>query len=157
MVQFVIRIRTRYKLYIDDFFLIFGVICLSAATCLVYTHSRLIFLYNAIRIKPAIIPTVNELMQLQNAMKILDSYLAVVWTTTFSVKFSFLIFFKRFIDRVSRRMTIYLWTVAVLTVFSWMFIIIEPFIVCPHFGFDAGEYFLSCFRCHEAERADICI
>lgn len=157
MVQSVIRIRTRYKLYTDDYVLIFGLICLGAATCLVFTSSRSIFLYSAIRIKPKIIPTIGELMQVQNAMKIIHSYHAIIWTTTFSVKLSFLIFFKRFIDRVSRRITIYLWTVAALTVVSWIFIISESIIVCLHFGSDGGGSFLSCFGCHEAKCADVCL
>lgn len=140
MMQLVIRIHLRHKLYIDDCVLLFGLTCLGAATYFDFTHSRLIFLHNALRIKPKIVPSVNELMQLQNSMKILHSFLALIWTTTFFVKFSFLIFFRQLIDRVSKRITIYFWIVVIFIVFSWMFIVSEPFILCPYFDFKACEF-----------------
>lgn len=156
MMQFVIRIHIQRKLYIDDYVLLFGLTCLSAASCLGFTRSRLIFLHNAFRIKPKIIPTVNELMQLQNSMKIFHCFLALIWTTIFSVKLSLLIFFKQLIDRVFRRIAIYLWIVASFTIVSWMFIVSEPYIICPYFSFDAGESLVSCFKCCEAKCAKIC-
>lgn len=156
MVQLVIRIYTRRKLYIGDCVLLFGLACLSAATYLDFTRSRMVFLNNALRIRPKIVPTVSELMDLLNSMKFLHLYLALIWTTTFSVKLSFLIFFKQLIDRVSGRTTIFFWIVVAFTVVSWMFIVSEPFILCPYFDSKAGESLLSCFRCHGAECADVC-
>lgn len=157
LVQLFIRIHTRRKLYLDDYVLLFGLACLGAASYLGFTHSRAIFVHQATRIRPKIVATIGELMEQQNSLKILDSFLALIWTTTFSVKLSFLIFFKQLIDRVSRRILIYLWTVVVFTVVSWMFIVSEPFILCHYFGFEAGESLLSCFGCRGAERADVCL
>ena len=156
LVQLFIRIHTRRKLYLDDYVLLFGLACLGVASYFGFTHSRPVFVHQATRIKPKIIATVGELMNQQNSLKILDSFLALIWTTTFSVKFSFLIFFKQLIDRVSRRITIYLWIVLAFTVVSWMFIVSEPFILCRHFGYEAGESLLLYFRRQGAERADAC-
>ena len=143
IVRLIIRIHARHRLYIDDYLLLFGLACLAATTYLHITYSNLIFLYNALRIRPKIILHVNELMQLQDALKFLYSYLAFIWTTTFSVKLSFLIFFKQLIDRVSRPISIYHWIVVVCTLVSWIFIVLEPFILCRHFGFESREPLLS--------------
>ena len=68
----------------------------------------------------------------------IHAFLAFIWTTIFAVKFSFLAFFKKLIERVSKIHTYY-WIVVAITAVSWPFLVVEPFILCHHFGFEAGR------------------
>lgn len=101
-----LRVFIRHKLYLDDYFLLFGLACLGAATYLLYSIFRMIFLSNVVRQDPSIFPTVSKIIQLINSLKIIYSFLALIWTTTFAVKLSFLVFFKQLIERVSKQITI---------------------------------------------------
>lgn len=139
IVRLVIRIYIRHKLYIDDYVLLFGLACLTPATYLVFTNAQLVFPHYAIKNSPKVVPTISEVLQLLDTLKTFDSDIALIWTTTFSVKFSFLIFFRQLIDRVSKYITIYYWIVVLFTVASWIFIVCQPFILCPHFDSEAGE------------------
>lgn len=156
IVRLAIRIFTRSKLYLDDYLLLFGLACLGAATYLTYSFSSMIFLSNASRLDPSVLPTFSELARLTGSLKIIYSFLAMIWTTTFAVKLSFLVFFKKLIDRVSKQINIYYWIVVVFTVVSWMFIVGEPFILCPYFGTKTREPLLSCSRYHGSKRVDVC-
>lgn len=139
IMRLALRIFTRRRLYLDDYILLFGLACLAAATYLVYSFSHLIFLSNAVRLDPLVSPTFSETTKLINSLKIIDSFLALIWTTTFAVKLSFLVFFKQLIERVSKKITIYYWVVVVFTVLTWMFLVSEAFILCPYFGFKTCE------------------
>ena len=142
-----LRIFTRRKLFLDDYILLFGLACLGAATGLVYSFSQLIFLSNAVRLDSTVFPTLDETNQLINSLKIIDSFLALIWTTTFAVKLSFLVFFKQLIERVSKKITIYYWVVVVFTIVTWMFLVSEAFILCPYFGLKTGELSYPGTRC----------
>lgn len=156
IVRFAIRIFTRSKLYLDDYILLLGLACLVAATYLIYSFSRMIFLCNAIKLDPSISPTFSEMTQLSGSLKIIYSFLATIWTTTFAVKLSFLVFFKKLIERLSKQINIYYWIIVVFTVVSWMFVIAEPFILCPYFGIENRGPLLSCSRYHGSKRVDVC-
>lgn len=156
IVRLAIRIFTRSKLCLDDYLLLFGLACLGAATYLIYSFSRMIFLSDAIRLDPSFSPTFSEVTQLSGSRKIIYSFLATIWTTTFAVKLSFLVFFKKLIERVSKQINIYYWVIVVFTVVSWMFIVGEPFILCPYFGIKTREPLFSCSRYHGSKRVDVC-
>ena len=139
-----LRIFTRSKLFPDDYLVLFGLTCLGAATYLMYSFSLVIFLSNAIRLLPSDSPTLTLVTQLGRLLKNTYLFLALVWTTTFTVKLSFLVFFKKIIERLPKQIIIYCWIIVVFTVLSWMFIVCEPFILCPYFGVKAREPLLSC-------------
>lgn len=149
IMRLALRVFTRRKLYLDDYVLIFGLACLAAATSLVYSFSPVIFLSNAVRLDPSVFPTLSETTKLIDSLKIIDSFLALIWTTTFAVKLSFLIFFKQLIERVSRKITIYYWVVVVFTILTWMFLVSEAFILCPYFGLETREPLFSFTPCDE--------
>jgi len=64
--------------------------------------------------------------------------LVAAWTAIFLVKFSFLAFFRQLTAQVYDVHRCY-WVVVALTVLSWMTTVVEPFIMCPWFGLDAGK------------------
>lgn len=138
IMRLALRVFTRRKLNLSDYLVFFGLACLGAATGLIYSFTRMIFLSNAVRLDPSVSPTFGEIAQLTDSLKIIYSFLALIWTTTFAVKLSFLVFFKKLIDRVSRKITIYYWFLVVFTMVSWMFVVSEPFVLCPYFGLQTG-------------------
>ncbi|MCJ1252195.1 hypothetical protein MMC30_009442, partial [Trapelia coarctata] len=132
----IIRIHTRRRLYIDDAFLLFSFLCLTCATGLVFTFLRNMFISEASRVDPDAVITLEDLVKLTNSMAIVDTFLALAWTTTFCVKFSFLALFRLLIHRVSGPITIYYWCVVGFTTITWAFIVSESFILCPYFGLE---------------------
>ncbi|KAK7937724.1 uncharacterized protein PG986_014592 [Apiospora aurea] len=131
-----IRFRTRRKLSADDYFLFFAAACLIVSTVLLYRLCDQLYLATAVQKDKTIVLELNlaELNDLiQNGMKDYSTFLILAWTTTFFVKFSFLAFFRELVHRVAS-IQYYYWSVVGLTVVSWMFLVAEPFILCPYFG-----------------------
>lgn len=141
IVRFVIRLHKLRALYLDDYLLIFGAACLVVALAMLYWYGRDLFLVEALNMMPTkvTLASLDELNSLFETNKIIQVFLAMIWTSTFAVKFSFLAFFKTLVwTKLSRRMAWYFWFVVVLTALSWGFVVSEGFILCPYFGTEAG-------------------
>lgn len=146
--RMVTRIYTRRRLYLDDAFLVFGLTCLCAATVLCYRMVRTLCLVEALQRYPGeIIIPIDQLKPLLDAMAVGVSVLCLTWTTTFVVKFSFLILFWHLIQRTSKWIHRYYWAVTGTCVISWMFVICEPFILCHYFGADTGGLIFRVIKC----------
>ncbi|KAK0637869.1 hypothetical protein DIS24_g10386 [Lasiodiplodia hormozganensis] len=144
IVRFVIRLHKLRALYLDDYLLIFGAACLVVALAMLYWYGRDLFLVEALNMMPTkvTLASLDELNSLFETNKIIQVFLAMIWTSTFAVKFSFLAFFKTLVwTKLSRRMAWYFWFVVVLTALSWGFVVSEGFILCPYFGTEAVKCF----------------
>lgn len=131
-----IRLQSYRKLLLDDFFVLFAVANLAAATALLYKNLENLYLIAALVRNPGLTPQIDpsvlaklQTVSLQYSMAFID----VCWTCIFAIKFSFLAFFRPLINRVEHIHTYYL-TVVVITFISWAFVVAEPYIVCPYFG-----------------------
>lgn len=138
-IRTIIRVHTRRRLYLDDLFVFIGLLCLSGATGLVLPLLRDLFLIEAVLTDPTYIIFPSDLTSDVDRQAILDFYLALAWTTTYCVKFSFLALFRLLIGRISNWVTIYFRFAVVATVLTAAFVLTQPFIICPHFGLAAGE------------------
>ena len=129
-----IRLRYQNQLLIDDVFLYFGVICLCAAMGLLVEFSNDIFTDEALRMNPLKIDlTSNYSSQLHRFQKMQNAYLVFTYTTIFSVKLSFLFFFRTLV-RQARQMMIYWWTVLFTMIVAWILcIIVGTCITCPYY------------------------
>lgn len=139
------RIYTRRRLFLDDCFLIIGLLCLGAGTGLIHVFCQTIFVVEAIKMDPTVVIPLDQYNEIPQTFAILDAFLCVMWTTTFAVKFSFLALFRLLIRRVSNSITTYYWIVVAITTVTWMFLVAEPFILCPYFRPDQQQrkYFLG--------------
>ncbi|PVI05780.1 hypothetical protein DM02DRAFT_684190 [Periconia macrospinosa] len=137
---------------VDDYFVLFGSICLVVATGFFHADFESTYLSQAVYLDASIVlkAPAPKLMKAANThMTYIVTELVFLWTATFAVKFSFLAFFRPLVESVNKRIRIYFWVVVGLTLISWMFVISEPFILCPHFGrksmkkcaFDREKYF----------------
>lgn len=146
--RLVIRGLTWRRLYVDDGFLIFALICMIVATVLILKYCFLIFCVNAMYLIPEettlYVTQKVGLEQLENTDAYIYPYLAMAWTATFSVKWSFFAFFRPMIRNVSQRLTIYYWSCVSFSVVTWAFLMGEPFILCHYFGAEGGKVDRQC-------------
>jgi hypothetical protein len=100
----------------------------------------ILYLRSAALLFPQILPYLlkanfGKMLRIQERVY---TYLALTWTTTFAVKGCFLVFMRPLVWHISRTMNWYYWFIVVFCVISWPFAAVYPFILCPHFGLDAG-------------------
>ena len=118
--------------------------CFCATTGLVYMNCDNYFLGDAMQLNHFLFLKVssdrtNEL--LKSSYTYFYAFLALIWTTIFAVKLFFLAFFQRLIERVTKIQKYY-WMMIVITLISWIFLVVESFILCPHFGYDSCRILL---------------
>ena len=129
--RMITRIYTRRRLDVDDYLLLFALLCLSACTGLVHVFCHKIFV-EAIAADPTFISPPDQYQIILAIRSILDSFICIIWTTVFAVKFSFLALFRLLIRRLPKAITSYYWTTVGITVATWIFFVGEPFILCPY-------------------------
>lgn len=124
--------------------MLFGTLCLCAAIGILYEVCDVIFLSDVLVINPSLFvkasPEQIKLL-LETPHAIDHAFFALTWTTVFAVKLSFLIFFKKLINRVTK-IHIYYWIVGIITCLSWLFSILEPLILCKHPYESIGKIFI---------------
>ena len=133
------RFVTRRRFYLDDGFVVFALICLCAGTGLLIHFYRLVFVDEAAATNPTVVVAPEQYTNLFESLTNIDAYFSIMWTSTFSIKASFLALFKPLIRRLSRRIVVFYWCAVVLTLLSWGYFVSEVFIVCHYFGAKAGE------------------
>lgn len=131
------RLKTRCRISLEDYVLMFGVACLSAVTGILYRFTRIVFLFEAAAgARPNYyIFTIQDIILLEEESSVaLVSYagMCFVWTVIYSVKFFFLALFKLLISRVSTRISFYFWVVVAITTLFWVMQISFSVIPCQH-------------------------
>lgn len=144
-VRIAIRIKWRRQLSLDDYFLLFGLASLSGAAGLAFRLMRILFLTEVLVSENPVdyVFSVQDILEFNVAMAVVSSLVVLSWTATYAVKFSFLALFRKLISRLSKKITIYFWIIVGLTLISWAYIVVEPFILCPVFGLSSSMRRLS--------------
>lgn len=91
-----------------------------------------------------------------NFQKLSDGFLVLTYTTIFSVKISFLLFFRHLISRAFP-MTVYWWTVTAITIVAWMFGVSGFFITCPYFDVRSCRHKFSLDGSKVPLSTDMCV
>lgn len=107
---------------------------LCAAVGITYHETEFGFLVQALQKDSSLlaqlsVDRINGLLSTPYA--VLHAFFALTWTAIYSVKISFLVFFKKLIQGVSKIQTFF-WTVGVIITLSWIFVVVEPVIICQH-------------------------
>ena len=134
IVRIVFRIRTQQRLFYDDFLILAATCFLIAETGVLYHYTDRIYLLEAAKASPPVIPTFTELSTLVYSTAWLNAYNSLGWAAVFSIKASFLVIFYPLLRDFSGGILVYFWGGAGLTLVSWIMITCEPFILCPYFG-----------------------
>ena len=136
--RFLLRLRQRYKLFVDDFLVLFSVVNLITATGALYKLCDDMYVHEALMFDKSIVFAPSEIEPLLISYKWYNIYVAFIYTAIYSIKFSFLSFFYGLVRDYSSRFRCYIWIVVGITTVSWLFSVLEPFILCPYFGKAAG-------------------
>ncbi|KAI1808639.1 hypothetical protein F4811DRAFT_569446 [Daldinia bambusicola] len=131
-----IRVKTRRRIFVDDYLLFIAAAFLVGSTGLIYYICDWLYLATALQNDPSIVSYLATQVVLDSTntyTQNYDMFLIISWTAVFFAKFSFLAFFKQLIRKVHNIYYFY-WAVVALTVVSWLFVASAPFIVCPEFG-----------------------
>ncbi|KAF2014130.1 hypothetical protein BU24DRAFT_370855 [Aaosphaeria arxii CBS 175.79] len=136
----VLKLHHKRCFRLDDYILFFGTGCLIAAFGMLNNNISAFYIGPAIQVDPSLIFVVPHgvLLGLRPAMSIMYAILTLLWTATFSVKFSFLAFFYDIVKSLRTIKHYYFATVG-LTFFSYVLVVISPFIVCPQFSMSTGK------------------
>ncbi|KAF2745590.1 hypothetical protein M011DRAFT_495446 [Sporormia fimetaria CBS 119925] len=135
------RLKTRRKLFADDVFVLFATILLLVVTGLIRHVSGDMFLAEGVNRDASVVVTLDELESLVTLTKWLSAAEVLIWTTIFAIKASFLVFFRPLVRDVSQHLRMYHFITSVATVVAWLFVIIEPSVLCPYPGLTT----LKCF------------
>jgi hypothetical protein len=138
-----LRFQQERRLLLEDWLIILATVCLIAETGCVYHFSPTLYLIDAATIDPLVNEWImsdssrwRSLASLGPAW--LDAYLTLAWFSVFSIKFSFLALFHRMIRGVKKSLTRYYWVTVTATAIAGIVVVLESFILCPHFGSAAG-------------------
>ena len=135
-VRFYIRIGIQKQFAIDDALLLFGILCIAASVGLLFNYIDDLFLVEALEYgDPALLAElpkdwIEDVYHYQERSAI---GLMCAWAAIASVKFSFLFFFKRLIDRI-QSMTRYWWAVFILNLAIAGYGFAIYILACPHFN-----------------------
>lgn len=140
------RLKTHGRLLCDDFVLIFACVTLTAATGLLYVMMPTIYWYEEIVLNPkadvlGTLGSVDELFaQTLRYRRLGYAYVSLTWTTIFSVKICFLLFFLQLVERLKRLM--FIWKIVfAITLVVYGFCVCGTFIACPHIGHNDARKF----------------
>lgn len=143
-----IRLHYQKRLSIDDAFLVFAEICLCASVGLLYTFVDGLFLEEALLTRPSSTIVPPDLDDQLIRFHLLSSvYLVLTYTTIFSVKFSFLFFFRILVCRI-HKMVIYWWIVIAVTSVAWIWCAISIFVPCYHVDSRSRKFLLHFSTLH---------
>lgn len=146
IIAFIIRsyicFRAKMKVHVEDFILLFAVVCLCAATGLAYVtltaqYAMLQLVLHGFEDDLAfeVLGEIPRISKQENAATTLW------WLVIFSVKLAFLFFFRRLISRL-RNLNIWWWFAVTLTIVAGFVSMAASWLTCPYFT--AEGLLLSC-------------
>lgn len=134
--------KTYRRLQVDDYFLLFACICLTASTVLGYINVSNLYWsqeldYNPTRSLFLLDEHVDIAAHINAYERLYYSYPSLLWAAIFAVKFAYLAFFRRLVDRV-RPLVIYWRIIVILSVVSLPVCIVTIYVSCMKWGLEAG-------------------
>ncbi|KAI1738017.1 hypothetical protein F4680DRAFT_450415 [Xylaria scruposa] len=138
VVRLVIRIFGHVPWSLDDGLVVTSAALLASgfATCLHKLDT--IYLIEAIN-KGVAFPFQEDLANILSVQKWSTITAFLVWTSVYLVKFTFLYFFHILVRGMPRKIRVFFWSTVGLSVAFWIYTVLEPLIICPHFGADAAK------------------
>lgn len=135
------RTSTRFyrfrKITIDDIFLVLAVLFFAASTVVIHISKPLI--YHLSYLNLGLLIPIGNFNPIALRYSILDNLATIfVWSSLFSVKISFLLFFKQLIERV-RHIQIWWWIVFSLVCAAAPVNMFMGFFICPNFTLELSE------------------
>ncbi|KAF2742644.1 hypothetical protein M011DRAFT_529752 [Sporormia fimetaria CBS 119925] len=140
--RFAIRLFGRRKIQLDDALVLLAAMMLAVAFAVVMKITDTMYLIEAMN-KKVTIPFREEIPDVLDVIKWAFIFAAMNWTSVYLVKFAFMAFFRPLVFGSSRRLKQYYWAIIGILAVSWVYTIINPFIICPHFGIEASKCYVT--------------
>ena len=128
----IIRIHQLKIVHADDYFCLVATAALIAGAGLFYAFIGILYTVHAIS-EGKTIPPPNFVQEIEHAASQAQIAELLCWTTIFSIKFSFLFYFRALVNRL-HKMEVWWWFTFAVFIPITAIIIPGPFIVCPHTG-----------------------
>ena len=140
----ILQIKVHRRLHLDDYFLLFACVSLTAATVLGYANVGNLYWaeelnYNPVHMYHLLAEHVDVGAGIITYQRLYYSYQALLWTSIFAVKFAYLAFFRRLIDRITPLINFWRGVVGIAIV-SFPICIISIYISCAKWGLEAGKH-----------------
>ncbi|KAF2108329.1 hypothetical protein BDV96DRAFT_587616 [Lophiotrema nucula] len=132
--RFAIRIKSRGRLVLDDYFLIPALLATCVTAPLLNKALPGIYVTEAVGAKGNISLNASDIEALAENMKWTFVYTCTSWTTIFCVKYSFLAFFHGMITPVFIHLTRYFWFVVGYCIVTFVLCLVEPLAICHSWG-----------------------
>lgn len=127
--RIIVRLYIR-RCCLGDCFVLLAIISLSGATIIMVNCSRHLFLVEALSQDPGYIMTNVNIQSFVSDLRIALCVPMMSWTATIAVKHYFLVLFREFSKRVSKKISIYIWAVILRTISLGIFLLSATFIAC---------------------------
>ncbi|MCJ1466437.1 hypothetical protein MMC07_005056 [Pseudocyphellaria aurata] len=139
--RLILQVKIYRRLQVDDLFVIFACICLTASTVLAYAKASILYWDQELHLNPSRVYHLTEehvdiAGPLNRYLRLFYSYTALLWAAIFAVKFGYLAFFRRLVDRV-RPLIIYWRVIIGLSIVSLFWCVISVYVACEKWGIDA--------------------
>ena len=129
------------RIGLDDIFLILAAIFLIAETTLLLIMIDAMYFVEQLDLNG--LPPNPNTGEIDIFQKLRWSFLAISWSSIFSIKFSYLTLFSGLCDRMPR-MELYRKSLYGLTLVAFIYLVLNGIVVCPHDGPDIRELIACC-------------
>ncbi|XXH05028.1 hypothetical protein Hte_011452 [Hypoxylon texense] len=133
-----IRIFGRRNIGWDDGLVLFATMALIVAFSVCLRLLNTLYLVEAMN-KKAAVPFQEEIPDILDLSKWATVFAAMNWTAVYMVKFAFMNFFHVLIKGMSPRITRFYWATVGISIICWLYTILGPIIICPHFGASSAK------------------
>lgn len=140
--RILIRLTSRGKLQLDDFLLLFAVVCLSSSTAIMFKVAPNYYLTQALirGDEDAIAIAGPRLKTLAQHYNWTVANIILSWTAVFGVKASYFALFYPMMSVMSRRVVWFFWASVGLSAVAWFVLAFgSNFILCKELGTAAGK------------------
>lgn len=143
MARLILQFKAHRRFYLDDWLLVFATVCLTTSTVLGYVKVGTLYWsqelnYNESRISELISQHVDLAAHINAFQRLYYTYPTVLWLSIFAIKFAYLAFLRRLVDRI--KPLIGHWRIVVcITSLSFPVCVISVYVSCNKWGLDAGK------------------
>ena len=147
LTRLVLQLKLHHRLQLDDTFLIFACICLTASTVLCYANVGNLYWNQELNYHPSLLlylmqEHVDVAAHVNAYQSVYESSTSLLWAVIFAVKFAYLAFFRRLVDRVCS-LVIYWRIVVGLCAVSFPICVISIYVSCSKKKQKAGQELLT--------------
>ena len=145
LTRLVLQLKFYRRLQVDDCFLIFACICLTASTVLCYATVGDLYWNQELNYNPFLLlylmrENIDVAAHINAYQNVYESSTSLLWAAIFAVKFAYLAFFTRLVDRL-RYLVIYWRIVVGLCAVSFPICVISIYVSCSKRKQEAGQHF----------------